>query len=249
MKSIIFLLALGAFGCGGDKNKKSSESIPIQPTVPVKPAWAGNCDTDYSTLHTENLTAHNVVIDDRGIDKGFKTKYLNELNILPMPFLKLIGTERVPVRMTNGGVSNFEELSSVKGKPVDSSNSTYTWDDVAGLVTDYGVFLGTVPAGSNSVSIHETGHVIDLLVELSLQSAHLKETFNFYKTNPSIEDERATYRMSNIYEFFAVGFDDFYCNKKSRDDLKKLYPKLHDYFELEAIDEVTTLPVKIKFKP
>ncbi|RYZ91197.1 MAG: hypothetical protein EOP04_01365 [Proteobacteria bacterium] len=138
----------------------------------------------YSALLIENLTAQNIQFDDRGIDSDFKIKYSNELNSLPATYLNMIGAEHVPYRMINGGVTNFEELSSVKGKPFNSMNPDDTWDDVGGIMTVDGV-LGTALAGENSVSIHESGHVIDFLANLSLKSREFKKIFDFYSLNPT----------------------------------------------------------------
>ena len=244
MKTLIYSLALVSFiGCNDKKKDKTLLVMAPPSSSPAMPKQLGNCDVDYTSLQIETLVSNKVILDDRGIDDQFKILHLNELNALPEFFLKVIGEERVPILLTNGGVTNFEELLSAKGKSFDPAYPHLTWDDVGGLVTAKGAFLATVPGGGNSAAIHESGHVIELLFDLLRKSEDLKNIYQFYIDNPVRDDARAGYRMSNLAEFFATGFDDFYCGRKSRNGLKNFYPKLHEFFEAKLLDEIQKLPI------
>ncbi len=248
MKSFLCIMtATALIACGGHKKDKSSEPVLVVDPVPTKPLWAGNCDVDYSVFHIEKIIEHKIVLDDRGMDEPFRIVRLNEINSLPDVFLKMMGEAKVPYKMANGGISNFEELSNQKGKPLDDSNPSFTWDDLAGVTSPQGVFLGTTRSGSRSVSIHEGGHVIDALVNLTTTSESLKKLYEFYSNMTLPSDKSAAYRMSNKYEFFATSFDDFYCNAESRRTLRNLYPDLFNYFSFEMLQEISSLPIQVIF--
>lgn len=249
MKIIIFSFtaSLVLSCCGVHKKHKATPAIPAVIPPITQPLSAGNCGLDYSDFHTEKLETNKIVIDDHGMDKQYKIMNLNEMNNLPESYLKLIGDAHIPVKLINGGVVGFDELSYLKGKPYGATNSKYTWDDVAGLTAPQGIFIGTLNSGGNSISIHESGHAIDFLFDLTSKSTNLEELFQSYSKRRDSNDPISDYRFSNSSEFFATGFDDYYCSSKTRRRLKTWYPMLHEYFESKLDDEISKLSLQIAF--
>ena len=96
-------------------NNPPPQITPKTPSEPAAPSWAGNCDVDYSQLQTDRLEQFGIIIEDRGINSEDKIVILNELNSLPDFVLEALGENKIPFRMIEGGVTEFEELSTLKG--------------------------------------------------------------------------------------------------------------------------------------
>jgi hypothetical protein len=180
----------------------------------------------------------------RKIRTAQKIRHLNELNTTPESFLRVLRTEHVPIELTGGAITNFEEWAHLKGTtPPGWEGTGLTWDSVPGTGTADGLFLGdsAEPNNAYSLAIHEATHSVDLSLGFTDGNAAIRALYaNELKRPEATNDPVAHYRRSNIREFLAVAVDEFYCSGTTRTNLLTLYPQMHAYIEHDfnaALDE------------
>lgn len=107
-----------------------------------------------------------------------------------------------------------------------------TWDSVPGRGGKDGIYLGNpaYPNNAWSLAIHETSHGVDAALGLSEKSSTLIDLYRAELARPAnAKDPNATYRRSDIHEFFAVAVDEYYCSRSTQAWLAYAYPQMYDY--------------------
>jgi Mlc titration factor MtfA (ptsG expression regulator) len=134
------------------------------------------------------------------------------------------------------------------GAPFDGRVSPYggssqlTWGNLPGGEHYGNVYLGDetrFQSGAMSLLLHETAHAVDRTLTPcgtdgdcpynNLRRIFDHESINFRKSKKE-SDLITAYRMSSKEEFFAVGFDEYYCSGSSRKSLLSRYPSLFSLF-------------------
>lgn len=212
------------------------------------------CDVQYSRLEIGRLAGISVEEPTPyRIDASEKIRHLNELTLLSDAMLSVMRDKGIVVRLTAGGITQFEQHRSERGKvPAGWEGTGKTWDDVPGTGLHDAVYLGSsaLANGVYSLSIHETMHSIDLAVGLSRKSEKLAALYKdalaaSYDDTDSLE----RYRRLNRREFIATAVDEYYCSEASRATLRKHYPQVYRYIETELDAELDGLKRKVNWWP
>lgn len=204
-------------------------NAPIEPCASsLKNAHNGiQCDISYASLQTDNLKG--IKIQDYGIPQSEKIRHLNEINSMPKEFLSILRA-KTTINLSAGGITNIPAYANLRGVTPRGWPAGSTWDSVPGVggVENLGLGDSNLATGTNSLALHEAGHSVSMGVNM-LNAAELKQAFQRDNALPNASQD--PYRMNYIEEYVASAIDDYYCNSKSRANLKAKHPNAFSFME------------------
>jgi len=125
---------------------------------------------------------------------------IDRLADLPSHIAHRLATEIRGIWVGPGPISRLDGLGYLRGVPISPDRPRVTWDLVAGAFTDRMLVIGDIPSASYDVTLHEVGHALDQIDEMSFSAefAALHSLCRPALANPFYRDRPA--------ELFAEGF-------------------------------------------
>jgi hypothetical protein len=125
---------------------------------------------------------------------------IDRLADLPAHIADRLANEIRSIWVGPGAVPGLDGLGHLRGVPLHPSRPHITWDLVAGAFTDGLLLIGSLPSGSYDVALHEVGHALDQIDQMSV-STEFTAVHSLCRpvlANPFYRDRPA--------ELFAEGF-------------------------------------------
>jgi Pro-Pro endopeptidase len=164
--------------------------------------------------------------------KGIKQRIGN----LPKPLLLQLWKNPITIQLTNGPITETEELAYLKGViPRGWEGTHLTWDDVPGIggMQTIVIRIGYSEQGKghNSVNLelHELAHSIDQI--LKGQASSLDPFLSIWKKERENLFPDNTYFTHYSEEYYAETFAMYFYSETTRNHLRVVAPKTYQYMQ------------------